>query len=70
MFGSKKEPKEKPQYTAYVGLGGGRYVYRIFEYRLLDNGIVELRTDGHGMIALMPGTSCMIEGGEWNSSSE
>jgi len=73
MFGKKKEPKEpkeKPQYHAYVGWGGSSSMYYVYEYRLLDNGVVELRTKGHGKITLMPGTSCMITGGKWNSSSE
>ena len=62
MHGIKKE---KPNYRVYVGMGDTRFAYNVFEYRLLDNGMVELRTDERKMIVLMPGTSCIIEGGEW-----
>lgn len=71
MFGKKKEPKEpkKPKeetkYWAYVGWGSSSSSYAIYEYKLLDNGVVELRTD-HGLVTLMPGTPCRIHGGKWN----
>ena len=66
MFSQKKkEPTEKPKYGAWVGWGDGSSYYKIYEYRLLDDGVVELRTDGHGKVTLMPGTPCVIEGGGW-----
>ncbi len=70
MFGKNKEPKEKPKYTAKIGTGGeSASYYDVFEYRMLDSGIVELRTNC-GVITLMPGTPCIITGGKWNPSSE
>ena len=69
MFGSKKEPKEKPKYKAWVGYGSSYDFFDVYEYRLLDTGVVEFRTPG-GKIAIMPGTPCKICGGIWNNSSE
>ena len=69
MFGRKKEPKEKPKYSVYVGWGGSSSLYYVFEYRIRDNGVVEFRTE-EGMVTLIPGVDCMIKGGKWNSSSE
>ena len=64
MFGSNKEPKVKPKYEAQVGVDAHSKYYDVYEYRLLDNGIVELRTT-QGIKTLMPGTPCIISGGEW-----
>jgi len=69
MFGSKKEPKEKPKYSIRIGVGGSSSCYYdVFEYRIV-NGIVEFRTT-EGKVIITPGTPCMIRGGEWNSSSK
>jgi len=66
MFGSKKdkEPKEKPGYEARVGMDSHSRYYDVYQYRLLDDGTVKLRTT-QGIITLMPGTPCQISGGEW-----
>jgi len=62
MFGRNtvKVKKEKTKYWVYVL----KNAYQAYEYRLLDNGVVELRTN-QGLITLMPGTPCMIHGGKW-----
>lgn len=69
MFGKNKnkKPKEKAKYYAFIGVSNS--YYHVYEYQILDNGVVELRTTD-GKITLMPGTSCKIHGGKWNSSSE
>lgn len=67
MFGSKTD---KPKYTVMVGAGGISNYYDAFEYKILDNGIIELRLANDKLVTIMPGTPCFITGGKWNHSSE
>ena len=66
MFGTKKDKpkKEQAEYEAQIGSGINNTYYDVYEYRLIDNGVLELRTT-RGKVTLMPGTPCQISGGEW-----